>query len=313
MVNTYAARIVSDPRKTARLYHLLEPFLPGSVCFLNNQGMFEAKLDEARKFAANPRIVSGIVPYRLMHERMREWMGSLQGEQFFFTTGVSVDQTGEGKAIGYDPFSSRNRLYEEIALVTRKTGQCSFIPVSPFFTPVSVHYPVVTHLMPSSVEHANRKMHERSRKLLGGPSRDVTDIMPKLGFWQFSSCLYDHELALKSTEPWESESQELYEKRIRECVNFNQHITAMAFANILWMAGINGEIDLYASKTSYAARIMDLASRYSGSFSVADWPILKDVEMPHEREVNRTALNRLKNRINARKDVKDKKGLEDLL
>ena len=321
MVNTHPGRILSDPTKTARLFYTLEPLIEQEPSFLHQHKQKKETLETAKKWAHNKRITSGVKPYRMLHKKIRKRYESLKDKRIMFVSGMSNDQSKEGKQIGYDPFSVRNRLSDELLLIIKDLSEKEhlelddwiFMSVSPVITPFTIRYPYVNYVFSKEADEIDQMLIADNKKGFGSYSKEYGENMPKKGFWQFSDILFDSSLAQKVMEPRSGYVTSEFKEAIRKGVALNRHLLGIAYATLLDEIGYSGEVDVYSAKTGYAYDIIDLACRYNSNCRISEWYPLKDIEMPHERELNKIALNRLKRRIEYRSRKYDPKCIEDLL
>ncbi len=313
MSNVVMQRILADPQKVARVLYVLEPFLNVEDYTFKSSAREDISLEELFQYAKesytdNDRIVNGVIPYRKLHKNIAGNLNRLEEKTVFFITGVSVDQTREGKVIGYDPFSIRNSLTDEILRILKDNEHkfhyekpfedLVFFPMSPFFTPFYYENGELIHCFEDLIEQENKELWENGNQLLGLTRKRSEEIDPKEGLWQFNPLLYDACLAIKSMEPWEDQTYDQFTKWVRDSTWFNQHITAVAYANIAKAIGLEGEVDIYASKTGTSRKILELAAKYNGKFRVnEEWGVLDNIKMPHQRELHPTAVKRLERRL----------------
>ena len=331
----HAGRILSNPVKIARHYHVLRPLLSEEIHFTPNLDKYRLMLSHARDLSLNERITSGIQPYQDLHFYVRECLEKLNSKHVMFVTGTSSNwATEKAKNKGIDYFSVANKLGEELMLIMRELSEeinvsdWKFIPVTPFIGGLEFVIDqgklVMKHTHQKEIEKVNNNQYAEGKLELGSSEKKLDEYELKAALYQFGEYIYDSGIAKKVMDVPKGYTLENYERILKDCTSFNKHIIAIVYSRIIDILDLptkDGKkvIDVYASKSSYAYKIMQLACKYNGNAKLSDWNLFKDVKKPVEAELNSIVLKRLKRRIlNRNKEYKKlhsgvKDELSDLL
>lgn len=304
MVNVPTNRILSDPRKIGRHYFVIEPLLPEKIKFSYNDSKNQDLLSTAKEYSENKRMTGGVKIYRDLHERIRDELERLRERRVLFVNGICRDRSGE--KIGYDLYSTRNRSSDHLMDIVDEDWLV--IPVAPFFSPCEVKEDMITHSYIDMIKTLNEKSKTKG---LGQVSKIRGETGMKLGFYQFDESMYNTDQALQQIDRPDDYDPEKFKKEIGDYVNFNKHLLASMYANIADMIPIEQEVEVHATKSSYAYQVLRLATGYSRSLQMSNWSAYEELEFPSETDA--TVIRRLKKRIDNITGKNDKKRLRDML
>ena len=207
MAYIHTGRILADPLKNARLYYILEPFLPEKIDFgtYKNKKMNEI-FETTKEWANNPHIIASLILYRQYHSVLKENLESLKGKKIIFIPGGSIDKTvvtGSYKPnmIFHDAFSERFRLTDEIiksyAKLNEEHGwnlfeQYHYIPISPVILPfhITIEFKA-KHSLENVVEETNNFMSHTGMSARIGATEKSLDSGFAAGTSVFSDMLFD--------------------------------------------------------------------------------------------------------------------------
>lgn len=304
MVNVPTNRILSDPRKIGRHHFVIEPFLPDDVRFSYNDKKNQELLQNAVMYGGNRRMTGGVRIYRELHERVRDELDRLRSRRVLFVNGICRDRSGE--KIGYDLYSTRNRSSDYLIDIVDEDWV--IIPVAPFFSPTELKKDTIVHSYVDKIQELNARSKTKG---LGEAVKTKGETGMKFGFYQFDESMYDTGQALQQIERPDDHDLSTFKEEIRGYVNLNKHLLAMMYANIADMIPIKDEVEVHATKSSYAYQVIRLAEGYSSYLKMSNWSAYEELEFPSETDP--TVLRRLKRRLQNITGKNDKKRLRDLL
>ncbi|MBW3012509.1 hypothetical protein KY311_04950 [Candidatus Woesearchaeota archaeon] len=84
----HTGRRLSDPLKNARLFYVLEPFLPEDIDFgQHNRTEMEHILELTKEWKDHKNVVANLILYRTYHEKLLRELERLKGRNIIFIPG----------------------------------------------------------------------------------------------------------------------------------------------------------------------------------------------------------------------------------